>query len=309
MGREGPDVDRLGARRLRRREPRSVGRGAEGDGYPADRCFASVAQAAQETGATGALVVVPPHLHAVALEAYEAGPHVLVEKPLADTMANGREMVAQAEAAGRTLMVSQNYRYKAAPRAVARILAEPWLGAVTSATVEFRKAPQFSLPLVRHGYTHYKLIEDMSIHHFDLMRAVLADEPTAVYAQARNPEWSWFAAPPIVAAVIELQGGGLVQYHGSWVSRGRQTTWDGDWFIDCENGQVAGPTTASASGPRPSTTPSTSRASRSVTAGWSATWWRRPRKSAASRSRSSRAASTRAASPTPAAVTTCAASP
>jgi hypothetical protein len=23
------------------------------------------------------------------------------------------------------------------------------------------------------------------------------------------------------------------------VSRGRQTTWDGDWFIDCENGQVA----------------------------------------------------------------------
>jgi predicted dehydrogenase len=22
------------------------------------------------------------------------------------------------------------------------------------------------------------------------------------------------------------------------VSRGRQTSWDGDWFIDCENGQV-----------------------------------------------------------------------
>ena len=119
-------------------------------------------------------------------------------------MANGKAMVAEAEAAGRTLMVSQNYRYKAAPRAVARILAEPWLGAVTRRTVEFRKAPHFSLPDVQHGYAHYKLIEDMSIHHFDLMRAVLHDEPAAVYAQARNPEWSWFAAPPIVSAVIEL---------------------------------------------------------------------------------------------------------
>ena len=84
-------------------------------GYPADRCFPTVADAARETGATGALVVVPPHLHLpVALDAYAAGLHVLVEKPLADTMANGQMMVTQAAAGGRTLMVSQNYRYKAA---------------------------------------------------------------------------------------------------------------------------------------------------------------------------------------------------
>jgi predicted dehydrogenase len=209
-------------------------------GFPADRCFATVADAASATGAVAALVVVPPHLHLpVAAEAFAAGLHVLVEKPLADTMANGKEMVARADANGLCLMVSQNYRYKAAPRAVARLLAEPWLGAVTSATVDFRKAPHFTVPDVKHGYTHYKLVEDMAIHHFDLMRAVLHDEPTAVYAQTRNPDWSWFAAPPIVTAVIELAGGGLVQYHGSWVSRGRQTTWDGDWFIECENGQVS----------------------------------------------------------------------
>ena len=241
MGREGLDVSDLELVGCVDANPDALAEVQRVHGYPAERCFATVADAARDTGATGALVVVPPHLHLpVALDAYAAGLHVLVEKPLADTMANGQEMVAQAEASGRTLMVSQNYRYKAAPRAVARIMSEPWLGAVTSATVEFRKAPQFSLPPVQHGYTHYKLIEDMSIHHFDLMRALLGAEPTAVYAQARNPEWSWFAAPPIVAAVIELERGGLAaHYHGSWVSRGRQTTWDGDWFIDCENGQVA----------------------------------------------------------------------
>jgi predicted dehydrogenase len=153
-------------------------------------------------------------------------------------MASGVEMVRQAEAADRILMVSQNYRFKAAPRAVRDLLARPWLGAVTSATVEFRRASHFAVPDVKHGYGHYKLIEDMSVHHFDLLRGVTQDEPAAVYAQARNPEWSWFANPPIVSAVIEMETGGLVQYHGSWISRGRQTTWDGDWFIDCENGQI-----------------------------------------------------------------------
>jgi predicted dehydrogenase len=148
-------------------------------------------------------------------------------------------MVRLAEQADRILMVSQNYRYKSAPRAVKEILAAPWLGAVTAATVEFRKAPHFVVPGTKQGYSHYKFIEDMCVHHLDLMRAVLGDEPVAAYAQARNPHWSWFAAPPIVNATIELAGGGLVQYYGSWISRGRETTWDGDWFIDCENGQVA----------------------------------------------------------------------
>ncbi len=206
---------------------------------PSDRCFGSLAEATRHVEADAALIVVPPEWHLpAAVEAFRAGLHVLVEKPLADTMANAHEMVRQAEASGKVLMVSQNYRYRRAPQTVARLLEEGWLGKVNSATIEFRKAPHFVLPDVPHGYSHYKLVEDMSIHHFDQMRGILKEEPTAVYAQTRNPEWSWFAAPPIVSAVIELESGGLVHYYGSWVSRGRQTTWDGAWFIDCEKGQI-----------------------------------------------------------------------
>jgi predicted dehydrogenase len=208
-------------------------------GIHKDQCFATLAESAEATQPDATLIVVPAPLHLdIAAEAFDAGLHVLVEKPLADTMEAAWEMVRRAEAAGRILMVSQNYRYKSAPLAVKRLLEQEWLGAVRSTTIEFRKAPHFVLPDVNHGYTHYKLIEDMSIHHFDLIRFILNDEPSAVYAAARNPEWSWFAAPPLVSAVIELVSGGLVQYYGSWVSRGRQTTWDGDWFIECENAQV-----------------------------------------------------------------------
>lgn len=206
---------------------------------PAERCFNTLTEATRSVEADAALIVVPPQWHfPVAAEAFQAGLHVLVEKPLADTMANAHEMVRQAEAAGKILMVSQNYRYRHAPQTVARVLKEGWLGKVDGATIEFRKAPHFVLPDVPHGYSHYKLVEDMSIHHFDQMRGILAEEPAAVYAQTRNPEWSWFTAPPIVSAVIELESGGLINYYGSWVSRGRQTTWDGAWFIDCEYGQI-----------------------------------------------------------------------
>ena len=48
--------------------------------------------------------------------ALEAGLHVLIEKPFAPTLAEARELVALAEARGRVLMVSQNYRFHGAPR-------------------------------------------------------------------------------------------------------------------------------------------------------------------------------------------------
>ena len=206
---------------------------------PTERCFSSVSEAARGVEADAVLVVVPPWVHLpVAAEAFDAGLHALVEKPLAHDMKSSGEMVRLAEQAGVTLMVSQNYRYRAAPQAVAAVLQQGWLGEISYATIEFRKAPHFVIPDVKHGYGHYKLVQDMSVHHFDQLRGILGVEPAAVYAQGRNPDWSWFEFPPVVNAVIELENGGLIQYFGSWISRGKQTTWDGAWAIDCENGQV-----------------------------------------------------------------------
>jgi predicted dehydrogenase len=58
------------------------------------------------------IVANPNHCHKDAtLKALAAGAHVLCEKPLADTVANGRLMVAAAERAGRQLMVGYTCRY------------------------------------------------------------------------------------------------------------------------------------------------------------------------------------------------------
>jgi predicted dehydrogenase len=64
-------------------------------------------------------VCTPPHLHAeIALSAMRKGKHVLCEKPLARTVAEGREMVKVAREAGVTLKCGFNLRYHPAIRQV-----------------------------------------------------------------------------------------------------------------------------------------------------------------------------------------------
>jgi predicted dehydrogenase len=58
------------------------------------------------------VLTVPNHLHcAMAVKALRAGKHVLVEKPLANTVDEADEMLRAAEAAGRVLMVAQCRRF------------------------------------------------------------------------------------------------------------------------------------------------------------------------------------------------------
>ena len=61
------------------------------------------------------VIASPPHLHhAIALAAFAGGAHVLCEKPLAMTAAEGRDMVEAAARAGRIGMTCFNWRFPAA---------------------------------------------------------------------------------------------------------------------------------------------------------------------------------------------------
>ncbi len=79
-------------------------------------------------------VCTPGHLHSeVAIAALEAGKHVLVEKPLANSVAESAAMVAVAdEAAGRGVasMVGFNYRRVPALALARQLIAEGRIGAV-----------------------------------------------------------------------------------------------------------------------------------------------------------------------------------
>ncbi|MBN2582022.1 MAG: Gfo/Idh/MocA family oxidoreductase, partial [Planctomycetes bacterium] len=84
------------------------------------------------------LLMTPNDLHRSQLEAaFAAGKDVFVEKPIANTTADGLAMVRAAEASGRLLMVGHNTRRKDAMRMAQRWVAEGRIGRLLGCDAQF----------------------------------------------------------------------------------------------------------------------------------------------------------------------------
>jgi len=84
------------------------------------------------------VLVTPNALHRSQAEAaFRAGLDVFVDKPLANTVADGRAMVDAAEAAGRLLMVGHNMRRGRAARMVKQWLSDRRIGRLVSIDLHF----------------------------------------------------------------------------------------------------------------------------------------------------------------------------
>lgn len=206
-------------------------------GVTPDLCFGSLDAAASATEADLIIATLrtPAHRPVVG-DALDRGFNVIVEKPFASNMAEAKELVRIAESRNRLLMVSQNYRFHAAPIAAAEMIGAEKYGPVEFVAIDFRR----HAPSQGHNYMDMPdpLLADMSIHHFDLMRMILGDNPKRVAARTWNPPGSPFANHPIGVATIEFEKGTMVSYRGSWISQGPTTPWSGEWQIDCTQGQI-----------------------------------------------------------------------
>jgi predicted dehydrogenase len=210
-------------------------------GLPAHSYFESLDAALAATDADAVLITADLSGHVpLAVEALSAGKHVLLEKPFAPSIAEARQVVDLASERNLVLMISQNYRFFPAVHAVRELVRSGSLGEVGSISVDFRR---YANAASRHGHRHYALhqplLADMAIHHFDLMRAILDQEPVEVTCRAWNPPWSNFDEPAAAFATISFDGGAVASYRGSWVSPGPQTAWAGEWRIECAGGEIA----------------------------------------------------------------------
>lgn len=203
-----------------------------------DVCFDSPIGAISAIEADAVLATVPLEAHVpVALAALGAGKHVLIEKPFAPTVAEAQQVVDAAARHSLIAMVSQNYRFYPAVRAARELARDRVYGRVGSVNIDFRR---HSTPRPGSAYAKipHPLLEDMAIHHFDLMRALLDQEPETVSCHAWNPGWSGYKGITSANANITFDGGVIVSYRGNWVSPGPQTAWAGEWRVECERGEI-----------------------------------------------------------------------
>jgi len=204
---------------------------------PGERRFDSLEAAIETVKADAVLTVTPPAIHVEhAKTAFKQGLHVLTEKPLADDLANAKLMVKLAAQAKKQLVVAQNYRFHAPMITLRRLVREKPVGAIGHGAMEFYIGADFTGTF--RETMDYPLLVDMAIHHMDLIRAVTGRNIAQVSAMSFKPAWSWYKHEPGLKMLLKLDDGTPFSYSGDWSALGRQTSWNGNWRLQCAEGSM-----------------------------------------------------------------------
>jgi UDP-N-acetylglucosamine 3-dehydrogenase len=144
---------------------------------PADRLSTDYRHFLDRVDAVDIVTPADNHL-AISSACFEQKKDVFVEKPIALTTAEAREMIRQAEGQGAILQVGHLYRYHPASLAIKRLIENGRLGIVQYAYGHFMG---FKRPRTDVGVT-----QTDAIHFFDLFNFLFGEPPQAVTAVVKN---------------------------------------------------------------------------------------------------------------------------
>ena len=123
-------------------------------------------------------ICTPTVTHAeLALAAMEAGKHVLVEKPMTDTVTEAERLIRAAEKNGVHLAVGFVERFNPGVIEALRLVSEGEIGDVILARAH--RVSRYPLRISDVG-----VVKDLAIHDIDIVRQLFDSEPETVYATA-----------------------------------------------------------------------------------------------------------------------------
>lgn len=148
--------------------------------------------------------------HAIALAALDAGKHVMVEKPLADRLVCGHEMVDRAREQGLVLMADHTYCYTPAVLKTHELIQDGFLGDIL-----FVDSVRINLGLVQ---PDVDVFWDLAPHDLSIMDFVLPDglDVTSVSAHGADPLGTGRSCVGYLA--LPLRGGAIAHVHVNWLS-------------------------------------------------------------------------------------------
>jgi predicted dehydrogenase len=164
------------------------------------------------------VLVVPPTLNVgLATAAARAGKGLLIEKPLAPTVAECRAIAEAVARVGVTAMVGHTLRFNAVVRTLRAAL--PTIAPLHAAVLSQRFEPSMLPWLDRQSESGGGMVIHTGVHSFDALRFITGREAvrvTAVAARVATRE-----TEDNFAATIEMDDGMLAQVAGSRATMGR----------------------------------------------------------------------------------------
>lgn len=121
-----------------------------------------------DAGFEAAVIATPTASHhEVAIELIERGVHLLIEKPIASTFAQGREILAAAKAKGTKLVVGHVERFNPAVRKLREVIQEGFLG--TPIHFAFTRIGGYPDTVLSGN----NVILDLAVHDIDVLRSLM----------------------------------------------------------------------------------------------------------------------------------------
>ena len=169
-------------------------RAAAAQAHPQARVFSDYREMLAQTPLDLVDIVTPSHTHAaITLAALDAGCHVLLEKPMALTIADCRAMVERARSRGKHLAVGHEFRLSSQWGEIKRIIDRGVIGEPQYVLVELLRKP-YRLDASGWRYDQNRVgswVLEEPIHFFDLARWYLAPAGDPVelhaYGNSRDP--------------------------------------------------------------------------------------------------------------------------
>jgi predicted dehydrogenase len=179
--------------------------------YSTVRATASLDEVLADPNVTAVAVATPAATHlAVARQALAAGKHVLVEKPLAANLDDGRDLVELAERNGLVLMLDHTYCYTPVVAHLRELVRGGGIG-----NVQYIDSVRINLGIVQ---SDVDVLWDLAPHDLSIFFAVLPDDvvPVSVAAHGSDPIGAGRAC--VAHLTLQLSNGAIAHVHVNWLS-------------------------------------------------------------------------------------------
>ncbi|MBX6724337.1 MAG: Gfo/Idh/MocA family oxidoreductase, partial [Dactylosporangium sp.] len=179
--------------------------------YSTVRATDSLDEVLADEGVEAVAVATPAGTHlTVALAAFKAGKHVLVEKPLATTYGDGRTLVDAAQERGLVLMCDHTYCYTPAVLRIRDLLHSGELG-----ELHYLDSVRINLGLVQRDID---VVWDLAPHDLSILDFVLPEGITPVAVAAHGADAIGAGHSCVAYLTLYLSSGAIAHIHVNWLS-------------------------------------------------------------------------------------------
>lgn len=177
--------------------------------YPAVRLTTDPRDILRDDAIDAVAIATPAGTHyPLACDALERGKNVLVEKPLATSVAHAEELVELADRKNLTLMVDHTFVYTGAVRKIREIAESGGLG-----KIHYFDSVRINLGLFRHDVN---VLWDLAPHDLSIMDFVLQQRPIAVSASGGAHITP--SVMDIAYLTVHFEDATLAHFHCNWMA-------------------------------------------------------------------------------------------